>query len=121
MKLIDYLHYYLGCDVITTDDNETAELVGVTDNDAHLVHKGTGSYGTCASEGVKPVLRRLEDMAEDEGVKLFGTERYWDIVCKEGRWDSFSCSEFHYLLRQRIDLFNLIDNGLAIDAKTITQ
>jgi hypothetical protein len=27
----------------------------------------------------------------------------------------------HYLLRQHFDLFNLIDNGLALDAKTITQ
>jgi hypothetical protein len=26
---------------------------------------------------------------------------------------------FHYLLSQHFDLFNLIDNGLAIDAKTI--
>jgi len=70
MKLKDYLHYYTGCDVITTDDNEQAQLIGVTDNDAHLVHDGTGSYGTCDISGVKPLLRRLEDMTEEQMIQL---------------------------------------------------
>src|ERR1044072_5749915 len=70
MKLQDYIHYYIGCDVITTDDNELAELVGVSEDNAHLVHKGTGSYGTCDISGVKPLLRRLEDMTEEEIIGL---------------------------------------------------
>jgi hypothetical protein len=70
MELKDYLHYYLGCNVITTDDNEEAELVGVSDDNAHIVHMGTGSYGTCSIEGVKPILRRLEDMTEEEALHI---------------------------------------------------
>lgn len=70
MELKDYLHYYIGCKAITTDDNEQAELVGVSDDNAHIVHDGTGSYGTCDITGVKPLLRRLEDMAEGEMVGL---------------------------------------------------
>lgn len=66
MKLKDYLHYYMGCKVITADDNEQANLVGVSDDNAHLVHDGTGSYGTCDISGVKPILRRLEDMTEED-------------------------------------------------------
>jgi hypothetical protein len=70
MNLKDYIHYYIGCDVITTDDNEQAQLVGVTDNDAHLVHYGTGSYGTCDISGVKLKLRRLESMTEEEAIAI---------------------------------------------------
>lgn len=66
MKLQDYINYYMGCKVITADDNEQAELVGVSDDNAHLVHDGTGSYGTCDISGVKPLLRRLEDMTRDD-------------------------------------------------------
>lgn len=148
MKLIDYLPYYIGCDVITTDDNETAELVGVTDDDAHLVHKGTGSYGTCSVEGIKPILRKLESMTREEAKYLLGfkeseiilnirkTDKYYNFEFKwaDNRFDKgYGFSEraigfnnddwkpwqFHYLLRQHFDLFGLIDAGLAIDAKTI--
>lgn len=66
MRLQDYLHYYMGCKVITIDDNEQAELVGVSDDNAHLIHDGTGSYGTCDISGVKPLLRRLEDMTRED-------------------------------------------------------
>lgn len=34
---------------------------------------------------------------------------------------SWSAEQFHYLLRQGFDLFNLIDNGLALDSKTLKQ
>lgn len=70
MELKDYLHYYIGCKAITTDDNEQAELVGVSDDNAHIVHDGTGSYGTCDITGVKPLLRRLEDMTEAEAIAV---------------------------------------------------
>jgi hypothetical protein len=70
MKLQDYIKYYIGCNAITTDDNERAELVGVSDDNAHLVHSRTGSYGTCDVSGVKLVLRRLEDMTEEEAIGL---------------------------------------------------
>lgn len=149
MKLQDYLHYYMGCKAITTDDNEQAELVGVSDDNAHLVHDGTGSYGTCDISGVKPILRRLEDMTEVEGVDLAKLQhnptRHKDIevlyiktehlhYIDGTRWSGDGVSEyneyfvdfsqmkadqFHYLLSKGFDLFGLIDAGLAVDIKTV--
>jgi hypothetical protein len=158
LKLQDFIHYYIGCNVITTDDNEVAELVGVSDDNAHVVHKGTGSYGTCSVEGVKPILRQIADIALDEKkaiwqlifsrpfpdsgrilwfdkethsapkrwVLMSGVERL-GVELNGNVWADSDLHHYkfnphaitHYLLRQHFDLFNLIDNNLAVDAKTI--
>jgi hypothetical protein len=167
MKLQDYIKYYIGCNVITTDDNERAELVGVSDDNAHLVHEGTGNYGTCDVTGVKLVLRRLEDMTEEEAITIatmamfdkpagypikdytvrrlplgnyppsacqvainndwyemeiaigFNTGNIWFTKFEQRVFNQPAI--FHYLLTQHFDLFGLIDAGLAVDQKTITQ
>lgn len=91
---------------------------------------------------VKPILRPLSDMTEEEAVEVaklsewephfrdVKVERtqYGDLVV---RWDGcleggevfnatgaeFYCQEqFHYLLSRGFDLFNLIESGLAIDS-----
>jgi hypothetical protein len=97
MKLQDYIKYYIGCNAITTDDKELADLVGVSDDNAHLVHCRTGSYGTCDVTGVKLLLRRLEDMTEEDLKEMiimfslidlsncqFEYDQYWVNAIRKG-------------------------------------
>lgn len=103
--------------------------------------------------GVKPILRRLSDMTEQEMKALYRTRTLWayiqeshikKIQFSEGNQNcitigyegpsgssGYTCgnelmylnqlmpTQFHYLLKQGFDLFGLIDEGAAIDAKTI--
>ena len=70
--------------------------------------------------GVKPILRRLEDMTEEERVKeYFPTMGERDINGGEYTEDFETPQTFAWLLSKSFDLFNLIDSGLAIDSKTI--
>jgi hypothetical protein len=156
MKLIDHLHYYLGCDYWT--NNSQGNLNAKTLPDViDMVKRGMD---------VRLHLRRLEDMTEEEALTLakiysgsdkikrttgtvnnffyffcefkFGEkgvcetlimhkgeawyQHYFDKRPKRGRGHNI-VNQFegaHYLLCQHFDLFNLIDNGLALDAKTIT-
>lgn len=166
MKLIDYLHYYLGCDYWT--NNSQGNLNAKTLPDV---------IGMCErGKGVQLHLRRLEDMTEKEMIGLlqsmlpadmedkpteddYSLEMFYnddglmvdnDIAvganyscrCYEGQIGVKLCGTiilfdetgdvtrdkltntpkaFHYLLQNHFDLFGLIDAGLAIDAKTITQ
>lgn len=132
-KIQDYLHYYLGCDVITIDDNEKAQLVGVSDDNAHLVHEGTGSYGTCDITGIKPTLRRLEDIPDDEWIEIecetsiapdaigwYGVRESIMTMDTRHRFHWTITNEVLIILRKRnIDVDGLIDAGLAIDIKTL--
>lgn len=110
MKLQDYLRYYLLCKMIRSSHWEPQ-------NEPYILT--FENIKEAVEFGDRPILRRLEDMPEKEGVEMFGVDRYWDIVCMQGSWDLFSSKEFHYLLTQHFDLFGLIDAGLAIDAKTV--
>lgn len=119
MKLQDYLHYYLYGNIYEVGVT-TCQLIGIGDT-YYTIKTKQGTLLTLSNRAnIKLVLRRLEDMPEKEGIEMFGTDRYWDIVCKEGKWDLFSSKEFQYLLQQHFDLFGLIPAGLAIDIKTIT-
>lgn len=138
--LKDILHLYLGCECdLTKDDNfhfpHSVKL------DAALL----GNFLLLPeSYRVKPLLRPLSCMSEEECitlVKLSEGEQYGDNLhkriynCyKNTRWQTvvswgetareknipankthFSPAEFTYLLSIGIDLFNLIENGFAID------
>lgn len=154
MKLQDYLHYYLGCNM-THKNNLGA---------SYILHFDV--LQIAISHGDMPVLRRLNDMTELEAIRIgrlcffdrdngypdsdfkarkvgISTETpsvyevsisndWYDEVIKIGfnTGNIWRCngsrerlynqpSVFHYLLTQHFDLFNLIDNGLAVDAKTL--
>ena len=106
----DYLHFYLGCKVVLNDEMIWL-LSGV--HKAYLVLDG-GVYGLIKVtdyDMVKPVLRTTQSVTQEE----------WDAAPKSSLHigvDSifYSPELFNHLLSLRIDLFGLIENGLAIDA-----
>lgn len=127
MNFKDYAGYYIGCRCFNTWFPEGHEMY---DRNWQLKAIDTYSdnpYGlNCYAEftwtdSIKPILHRREDLPEKEGVEMFGADRYWDIICLEGMWDSFSTREFHSLIKLGYDLFGLIDAELAIDSKTISN
>lgn len=60
------------------------------------------------------ILRKLEDMTEEEADKLAS-------MCPQRNYDKYNPAQFTYLLSKSFDLFGLIEAGLAIDAKTLNS
>ena len=113
----DYLHLYLGCEILTGTGNVTLiavqkEVIPCTNFriivlNGNVVHEVSG-------RDFKPLLRPLSDMTEDEDDKidsLMPSPSYRDNI-NENYWN---VKQFLYLLSKGFDLFNLIPEGLAID------
>lgn len=123
MNIKDYLKYYIGCKCFYATDepcNETYVL--------------TPSRLAGATEfGAVPILRKASSLTDDECMELHRISPYFDAkaseeyvknrlyVIRENITNKISMrpERFHYLLSIGIDLFGLIDAGLAIDAATI--
>lgn len=99
----DYLPYYLGCDYWT--NNSQGNLNAKTLPDVIDMCK--------RNKGVQLHLRRLSDMTEEEKARV----GYSAMIKDDIIWTP---EKVHYLLKQGFDLFGLIDEGAAIDAKTTT-
>jgi hypothetical protein len=140
----DYLHLYLGCECIGYShfkDESTGQnievplkrkIVGVTQYGVEL------EGGTFSVAYVKPILRPLSDMTEEEKVELFtlnfGNHRftnfgYDSIECiiladKDERIrvglssNSMGANAFLFCLTRGFDLFGLLESGLAINANS---
>lgn len=112
MELKDYLHYYLGCQMIYSSHHQPQ-------NEPYILT--FENIREAVEFDDRPLLRRLEDMTEEEkrehhSLMFEGTDGVHQVVVMMETPDSF-----HYLLRQHFDLFGLIDAGLAIDAKNIER
>lgn len=137
MNIKDYLHLYLGCQVIGTYNDASGSkgyLTGVTNGGYDCEIQFILEDGINVEEepqynevkDVKPILRPLSDMTEDEvefiGIELkagtmnaefIRTSKYcWTLVHTEPE-------VFRFLLSNHFDLFGLIDAGLAIDKTTL--
>lgn len=159
----DFLHLYLGCEVEnypykkyegieTQPKRMIGLLVGVIGEYAHIQNKDVfGKDWDIIKEpiaDVKPLLRPLSSMTEEEAielVKLSEWESYGDhphirnyktyknnfdhlvVSWGEGLREKnipenkkvFAPNEFQFLLSKHFDLFNLIESGLAIDKTKI--
>lgn len=165
----DYAHLYLGCDVLVqnldSDDFETEIEEGITNGcvaKLTLVNQGgcqlrayddsenweyaieiEGAYlcSWWSSRNVKPLLRPLSDMTNDESLFL-GREIFrWTHPSNESvsfqTKDLLGTNKFYvnqtnitgeswtkatiYLLKQGFDLFGLIEAGVAIAKEPATQ
>jgi hypothetical protein len=106
-KIQDYLHFYFGCKVQTPKGVGTFCTIGVLG----LIGCGMNpGYEQFEPESIKPILRPLSDMTEDEKSYL----GYSAMINDEIIWTP---EKFRYALANKLDLFNLIHEGLAI-AKT---
>lgn len=124
-RIEDYLHLYLGCSVMVerkgNDTNNTVNktvlagpyklvAVGISDNKRVLKLDG---YNPVATDTIKPVLRPLSDMTEDEAIefgwmRLFTLEHFIDKKLYQPDF-------FAHLLARHFDLLNLIEEDLAVD------
>lgn len=130
-KIEDYLHLYIGCQILDLYSERIGKLHGVnmgTVEPVQVLHKSL--WGLQFTE-VKPILRRLSSMTKEEGVKIFDASwpnnnrkdedpAYKQSIVKryiyDNVYDPFFVKE---LLSYGFDLFRLIDEGLAIDAATL--
>lgn len=113
-KIEDYLHLYLGCDIFVPRQNQDLK-----DDIMRLTAAKMCGYDL---SNVKPILRPLADMTEEEGALMDDMakrqrDNYIEIQnCKF--FDGIrteSAEAFAFLLSKHFDLFGLIEAGLAID------
>jgi hypothetical protein len=133
MKLKDYLHYYLHGQIYEVGVS-TCTLLGIGDC-YYTIQTKQGTKLTLSDRAdIKLVLRRLEDMTEEEAREFlkhavpgaeYISQNEWGVIWKsqDSRSEIFYLfgppAGFHYLLTHHFDLFNLIDAGLAVDEKTV--
>lgn len=143
-KLSEYLHLYLGCDLVVRNKRKNgkelrAKFLGLDYHWAFPVRIMIGEITSARNiEEVKPILRPLESMTEEErdhvwlllgwNERIKGMERMdniWmefnppedDDEFRPARWGSLlKC--LPYLLSRSFDLFGLIESGLAISSPT---
>lgn len=82
LELKDFLHLYLGCECIAVvDGNKWSErliLTGVSYDDQHKTHWAyfeNTELGYCPYSELKPILRPLSSMTEEEWIKCFELAR----------------------------------------------
>ena len=145
-ELKDFLHFYIGCDCTTNVGVMKLSCIDLVDrypiwfkckwdkkslsykpkkNGEILGKECLVGRGYRFSE-VKPLLRRLEDMTDEELFEYGNIEfpEIKDSFFKKGLKETlfttyFSPAAFKFLLSRHFDLFNLIPEGLAIDIKTL--
>ena len=108
MKIEDCLHLYIGC------DTNHGKLVGINGSTCFILSQnGEINLGDLNNKNhsIKPILRKFSDMSISESTEL--NKRGISIGQRKGY--SFTPEAILYLLTLRIDLFNLIAEGLAID------
>lgn len=128
-RIEDYLHLHLGCLVIIERANNFLnnpsrkftshgpyKLVGVDISDNKTTVK-IDNYLVSESDVIRPILRPLSDMTEDEAIE-FGWMRLFTLehfVEKK----LFQSELLGHMLVRHFDLFDLIQDGLALDATTM--
>jgi hypothetical protein len=123
MELKDYLHLYLGCQVEfgrTEKDKRKACFVGFADYhrlECRVAFRA-GPEGRVSTFLLKPILRPLSDMTEEE-------KKEFDLIEHNGSsyptvaYALAPC--FKWLLEKHFDLFGLIEAGLAISASSLPK
>lgn len=125
-KIEDYLHLYLGCSVMierhesnTYNTSGKSALQGpyklagidISNNSRQVKIE---SFSLTENDIIRPVLRPLNDMTEDEAIE-FGWMRLFTLehfVEKK----MFQSDRLAHMLVRYFDLFDLIQDGLALDA-----
>jgi hypothetical protein len=128
MNIKDYIHLYIGCECLYdwTYYNETDLFGKVT---SKIIEDVRSPHLSGASTNVRPLLRPLSDMTEEEF-----KERFYDSMREDlfddtlqmqheeaKRWAHDAChypEDLRWLLSKGFDLFGLIAAGFALDKTT---
>lgn len=148
-QLKDYLHLYLGCEVqfefttvVQRKELRNGKLLGIDMGGiVHEVLIHCHGYHKARLDSIKPILRPLDSMTEEEQIFIccMHLPNDWEIVRlleqDEDDWamrlktkdeeadyktlyvskKKFTPELFNWLLKNHFDLFNLIPSGLAIE------
>jgi hypothetical protein len=130
-KLKDYLHFYIGCKA-QLPEGTIVIIEGIYKNDGNTYAKCLVQDSRSDINGVdmsymvdalKPILRQLSDMTLFDGIDL-GYKGDMDLgewIQHRNKITIWNPTQFHYLLSKHFDLYDLIKEGLAIDATTLKQ
>jgi hypothetical protein len=112
-KIEDYLHLYIGQKCLVDGTHGRLNSVSSIDGTAIVTFgiNGPEQDNTFFIDDVQLILRPLADMKEEEFKELLWNPAY----IHSARIESYTPKEFLYLLKQGLDLFELIPNNLAID------
>lgn len=116
MKLQDYLHYYLGCRVKATPYGgqsarwEEGKIMGINVHDvAHVKFDTWQSVADVTISCIKPILRRLEDMTEEEMIGMLQSMVPVDMNDKPID-DEYGIEMFYF------DNATMVDGDIAVGA-----
>lgn len=111
-KIKDYLHLYLGCEVMYIDGMSLI-LKSISINRARIGAKDDDVHFNVPVENFKPILRPLSDMSEEEFKEcdLKTHPKFW--MTDSSIW-CFTAEKTRYLLSKQFDLFNLHEAGLCL-------
>jgi hypothetical protein len=119
-EIKDYLHLYLGCECMTPKGIGKLFRYDIETNWTWCVFgiMGPEFEDSGHIENVKPILRPLSDMSEEEKIELKLNVVQASTInhASEIMW---TFEQVRILLSKHFDLFNLIGEGLAIDKTTL--
>lgn len=115
MEIKDYLHLYIGCECLIEAGEFPESKLPVCGVAGRKAIMGEHSLRLVELKDVKPILRPLSDMTEEERVEYdrlqvvcYSVNLFYDQVKTDATLTNF-------LLSKHFDLFDLIPAGLAID------
>lgn len=137
-KLEDYIHLYLGCKCVNSwfseehkEYNKGWTLMGIVRDSDKQYGLETGNEYTW-TDSIKPILRKLDSITDEEWNQIepqllipdawgyYGIRDNFIKRIAAYRFDWAIVNEALVLLRKMsIDVDQLIDAGLAIDANTL--
>jgi len=113
-------HLYVGCKVMRPDNKTVLQYIGVQGNvlifqEKDNIEQTYGNVNKC-----KPMLYPLSSMSKEQMKDIIDIGEHVCNLCGSieafvAGWRAFGPSTFDYLLSQSFDLFQLIENGEAID------
>lgn len=123
MHILDYLKFYLECEFyLEIQGRKYKDIVRfVIPEGCAGVNSDICMYIDEMTEGsvFKLILIRPEDMKYNQKEKYYSLCKIFNIEGKTTHVDT--PESLRYLFTQGIDAFDLIDNGLALDKKTINE
>ena len=122
IKFKDVAHLYLGCKLQTKEGIGTFNVLYTPGNVKPHTAVLIGCYDLVKSDwrfdGVKPILKSFLDL-KGKDAKAIGWKNLEVFeklnFRKDSNYNEFTAQEFLYLTSHGYDLFNLIENGEAIE------
>src|SRR5437868_6087119 len=107
----EYLHLYIGV------NTNYGILTGVKESSCLITSKnGEITERQIPDDSIKPILRKINSLTSEQSAEL--NKKGFSIGRPFGY--TFTPEAILYLLRMHVDLFNLIERGLATEIKENT-